>query len=109
MLYPCHKTEENLRETGELNAGGVNIFLVQYGPNVRQIDKPEELLQKTVKHMIGQENEGTERSYLACVLQQISDSQILKQNPVLILLSDAALCLVVVVQSFEENYLLQIN
>lgn len=48
--------------------------------------------------MIGQENEGTERrSYLACVLQQVSDSQILKQNPVLILLCDAALCLVVVV------------
>jgi len=36
LLYPCHKTQENLRETGELKAGGVNIFLVQYGPDARQ-------------------------------------------------------------------------
>lgn len=58
---------------GELEAGGV-IFVIQYGLDARQIGKPEQLLQKTVKQMIGQENEGSERSsYLACVIQQVSD------------------------------------
>jgi len=47
---------------------------------------------------MGQENEGTERrSYLACVVQQVRHSQVLKQNPVLVLLCDAALCLMVAV------------
>lgn len=42
------KQEGSLRETGELKAGNVKVYFhtVQYGPDARQIDKPEQLLQK---------------------------------------------------------------
>lgn len=41
-----------------------------------KIDKPEQLLQNPVKQVIGQENKGVERSSLACVIQEVSASQI---------------------------------
>lgn len=51
---------------------------------------------KRVKQMIGQGNKGREGNYMASVIR-VSDSQILKQNPVLILLFCTALCFMVVV------------
>lgn len=57
-------------------------------------DRPEKLAQKS-KQMIGQENKGREGNYVACVLR-VSDSQILKQNSVLLLLLCTALCFMVV-------------
>lgn len=64
-------------------------------------------LHERVKEMIEQENKGRERNYVACVIH-VSDSLILKQNSVLLLLC-TALCFMVVGQNFEESRISRIE
>lgn len=64
-------------------------------------------LHERVKEMMEQENKGREGNYVACVIH-VSDSQILKQNSVLLLLC-TALCFMVVGQNFEESRISRIE
>lgn len=79
LLYPCHKTEEHLRETGELKAGNVSYIFTQYSMDQMQDREtnPNNFYKKT-SQIFWQENEGTpKRSYLASVIQQLNDSLVM--------------------------------
>lgn len=79
LLYPCHKTEEHLRETGELKAGNVSYIFTQYSMDQMQDREtnPNNFYKKN-SQIFWQENEGTpKRSYLASVIQQVNDSLVM--------------------------------